>query len=692
MLSTYAQACTTINNNTVVVITIRHERGIPVQLASIQLKTDKGLVTYTVEGGVSGHPSVNASIEGFNGRLGAGQVGYVKMSFPSGYFTLNNTYSGIVFFDAGNTVITFQVVKCPFITYPYPTTLLNLGLTATTGTILALGLLRTTTPGIDIELYSRANVFYNDTFKTDPFTTGRLNPANCATLWMYDTTRQRIYISLTEGSRPGPGDHGGECIVLINQILPQSGTIYIAVVASTNRGEGRAKYVDVVYYGNRTAFYTLGVYEALVGGKAVDTRIQISRYLNEWRTLNSSSFSQPSPYGIVGSYRFTTGDLGLWVNQTTYTSARDTLITPIQVGLGVNHSKARVDVYFDNLLVTINAPPWFVNVTNVPRGWRVVLRDQSGVVISEGVSINGNISLGVWGYFIVENTVFELYDDRGSLVASRRFEYVMGGEVYRVVMRETLVVEEFTVLATGIGGSSKILLYNVTSLENISFIREVDAYSVFDGATSIAIGSGALYLLNTSGVYMYDFASGAWSLATSMCRSSGLGAGLTVIGETIVVVPGIGNNALCVYNTTSGSVLLYSITEGVVTEYTCLASSGSIVYASLLSNTGPVIVAYNVTSGGVSVVSIYRIRDYRLYGLTHDGTGYLYYIQPYSDEYGVVYRLDTLTGEVEILSILLYPTPYTLGNRLVYYSNHLIYARSDNTNELYITPLEYAFW
>jgi len=160
------------NNNTVVVITIRHERGIPVQLASIQLKTDKGLVTYTVEGGVSGHPSVNASIEGFNGRLGPGQVGYVKMSFPSGYFTLNNTYSGIVFFDAGNTVITFQVVKCPFITYPYPTTLLNLGLTAKAGTVLSLGSIIHTLVDADIKLQSRANVLYNDTFKTNPFTAG----------------------------------------------------------------------------------------------------------------------------------------------------------------------------------------------------------------------------------------------------------------------------------------------------------------------------------------------------------------------------------------------------------------------------------------------------------------------------------------------------------------------------------------
>jgi len=136
------------------------------------------------------------------------------------------------------------------------------------------------------------------------------------------------------------------------------------------------------------------------------------------------------------------------VNQSIISSARDTLIIPMQVGLGVRHERARVQVYFDNLLVTIDAPPWFVNVTSVPLGWEVVLRDRSGVIVSRGVSITGSVSLNVSGYFIVENAVFELYDERGNLVVSRGFEYVMGGEVYRVVSRG-IRVEGFTVLVVG---------------------------------------------------------------------------------------------------------------------------------------------------------------------------------------------------------------------------------------------------
>jgi len=380
----------------------------------------------------------------------------------------------------------------------------------------------------------------------------------------------------------------------------------------------------------------------------------------------------------------------MWVNRTANTSVRDTSITPTRTGLGIYQSLHNFTVFFDNLLITINAPPWFVNVTSVPPGWKIVLKNRTGGVVSEATSINGSVSLGVWDYFIVENAVLEVYNEEGSLVASRWFEYVMGGEVYRVVVRQA--PEGFTGLAVGIGGSNKILLYNLTSLGNISFIREVSINSVFDGKTSVAFSRGSLYLLNTSGVYRYDFSSNTWSLVTTACRSSGLGAGLAVVNDAIVVVPGVGNNSLCVYNATSGYVFLHGITEGVVTEYTCTASGGDRVYVSLLGGTGPIIVVYRVSSSGVSTVDVYGVHDYRLYGLTHDGSRYLYFTQRYSSEYGVVYRLDTSTRELRALPILLYPTPYTLGNRLVYYSNHLIYARGDETNELYLVPLEYAFW
>jgi hypothetical protein len=265
----------------------------------------------------------------------------------------------------------------------------------------------------------------------------------------------------------------------------------------------------------------------------------------------------------------------------------------------------------------------------------------------------------------------------------------MGGEVYTITGTYTPGVE-FNGLAVGVGQLDKVLLYNVTDLGNITLVQSISANSLFNGSSSIAIGSGTIYLLNTSGVYTYDYSTSTWRLVTSACRASGAGAGIGVVGDGVVVVPGVGNNTLCVYNMTTGSTTLYLVTDGYVTEYTCLASSGYTVYVSLLSSSGPVIVAYNVSSGVVSKVATYSIRDYRLYGLTHDGSRYLYFIIPYGGDYGGVYRLDTLTGETYPLPILLWPGPASPGDRLEYYSNNLIYARDEGTDELYLIPLEYV--
>jgi len=680
ILSTYAQACYTVDNKTYLEVTIKHERGLIVNLQRIEVYSDNGAVVYTPGGSLA---DINVTMEGFNGRLGPGQVGYVKMIFPSGYFTPNKTYSGVVLFDAGNTVFTFQVLKCPFITYPYPTTLLNLGLTASTGTILALGLIKTITQRPDIQLLTRENVFYNDTFDTDPFGAGRITIVNCVRNWQYDQQNKVITIAINKR----PDDLGGECVILVNRNLPSNGTVYIASISNTGGGQGR---IDSILYRDPSNFYTLGV--DLEKRADRDRGVDIWRYLNNnWLNLLSTASAPEAPYYAVAIYVFGIGNLSLWLNQSYYGPVTDTNIVPLRAGLGVWQGAGNFIVYFDNLLITINAPPWFVNVTNVPVGWSIVLRDQSGKSVDAKISVNGNVSLDVRSYFILPNAMLEVYDDRGYLQVSRSFDYVMGGEVYTLAGTYTPGVE-FNGLAVGVGQLDTVLLYNVTNLGNISLVQSISANSVFNGSSSIVIGSGTIYLLNTSGVYTYDYSTSMWRLVTSACRASGAGAGIGVVGDGVVVVPGVGNNTLCVYNMTTGSTTLYLVTDGDVTEYTCLASSGYTVYVSLLGSSGPVIVAYNVSSGVVSKNATYSIRDYRLYGLTHDGSRYLYFIIPYGGDYGEVYRLDTLTGNVYSLPILLWLAPVSPGDRLEYYSNNLIYARDEGTDELYLIPLEYVLY
>ena len=683
VLSTYAESCYT-DSSVYLNIILKHERGIPVVLQRIEIYTERGAVIYTPSGSLS---NIDVVLEGFNGKLNTGQVGLVKMIFPLEYFIVNKTYYGLVFFDMGNTIFTFQLVKCsPLITPLVPKVrLVDMGVIAGNGTVIKLGEIKKVT-GI-INLYSRENVFYNDTFNTNPFTTGRLTMLSCN--WNYDSDNKYIYIAITKR----PDAYGDECVVVVNNLIPVSGTVYVAITIKAIRGQG---YSDVVLIQDPETLYTLGVY---FGSPSTNRGYEIWRYVEkekkEWRSLESvkdETIQYNISYNIVAEYTFNTGYLALWSNGTLKAKAtvNDSEITPIQTGLGTytattNNKRAapseeELFIVFDNLVVTINAPPWFINVTGVPNGWRVVLKNSTGGVVSNVTASGGIAILDVWGYFIVLNGTIEVYDEHGYLVASKTLEYIVGGEVYSLRVTE----EEFRGLVVGLGGFSRILVYNITeSLENPALTYIIDAGTTFNGVADIAIGNGYIYLLNTSGVFKYDFSQEMWLQVTDVCIATGIGAKLEVLRDVLIVIPGEGNNTICLYDMSTKNSLLHNILEGDVTAYTSTALSGNILYVSL-NNTRPVIVAYSITNNVVSVVGLYNVTGYKLLGLTHSNiTSSLYFIHEYSG----VYELNTITGTLNFLPIILPFTPRGFGDRLEYYSEYLVFIRGDSTTELYIIPL-----
>jgi hypothetical protein len=109
VLSTYAEACYT-DTSVYLNVTLKHERGLPVVLQRVEVYSDRGTVAYSPGTSLGG---IYVRLEGFDGRLGVGQVGVVKMVYPRDYFTTGRTYYGVVLFDVGNTVFTFQLVECP---------------------------------------------------------------------------------------------------------------------------------------------------------------------------------------------------------------------------------------------------------------------------------------------------------------------------------------------------------------------------------------------------------------------------------------------------------------------------------------------------------------------------------------------------------------------------------------------------
>jgi hypothetical protein len=686
VLSTYAEACYT-DTSAYLNVTLKHERGLPVVLRRVEVYSDRGAVAYSPGASLGG---IYVRLEGFDGRLGVGQVGVVKMVYPRDYFTTGRTYYGVVLFDVGNTVFTFQLVECPRPAPAPPVALrarlVDIGTVAGNGTVTALGLVRLAS--VTVDLYSRS-VLYYDTFDSDPFAEGRLNineTTRCT--WGYDSVGKFIYVNAA--SRPH--DYGGECLATVVGIgLPSSGRVYVASTIRVISGEG---YADVALVQDPTALYTLGAY---FGPKPAHQGYAIWMY-NEARTgtkwVNLSRYSSSTyyntTYNIVAEYDPGTGRLALWSNRALVVSATNTTVRPAQVGLGAyaaensnKHAAAvgeGVFVVFDNLVVTVDTPPWLVYVRGVPAGWRVVLKDSGGRVVGGAVSVNGTVALDVWDYLIVPGGVIEVYDGSGTLVGSRTFDYVVGGDVYVV----SVSVQEFTGLAVGVGGSDRVLLFNITGgVESPVLVYVVRAGTLFNGSADVAVGLGRLHLLNSTGVYYLQ--AGSWARVTGACRATGRGARLEVVRDTLVVVPGEGNSSICLYNTTSGAASLYSLTGYDVTEYTSTAVAGDVVYVSLydVARARPVVAAYRVTGGAVDPAGLYNVTGCRLVGLAYGSTGRLYYVL----EYGGIYEVDTVTGELRLVPALLPFTPRGYGDRLEYYGGYLAIVRGDGTTELYVLSL-----
>ena len=679
VLSTYAEACYT-DSEVYLDVTLKHERGLPVALRRVEVYSDRGTVAYSPSSSPGG---IYVELVGFDGRLGVGQVGVVRMVFPRDYFTVGRTYHGLVLFDVGNTVFTFQLVECPQVPTTPPVTfnakLVDTGTVVGDWTVTALGLAR---PSV-IELYSREKVLYYDTFDSDPFTAGRLVALTCT--WSYDPVNKLISVSATS---PRPRDYGGECIAVVNRGIPSSGTIYVASTVRALSGRG---YADIVLVQDRRALYTLGMY---FNPTELYQGYEIWAYTRRWDELKE--VKEPTlynvNYNIVAVYTFDTRYLALWSNRTLVADTVDTRVNPVQVGLGAyvsdDDDKGRgqlwgtVDIAFDNLVVTVDTPPWLIYVRDVPRGWSIVLKDSAGRVVSSNTSIDGIVSLDVWEYFIIPRGTLEVYDDLNRLVGSETFDYIVGGDIYIVNVN----VSEFTALLVGVGGSRRILAYNISGgVENPVLVRVVDAGTVFNGYADVAIGLGRIHLLNASGVFRYSFSQGSWVLVTSSCRATGRGARLEVVGGVLVVVPGVGNSSICLYDTATGGASLHPVAEGVFTDYTSTAACGDLVCVSLYDtvNARPVVAAYRVSGSTLSLERLYSTTGYRLLGLAYDCSRRLYAVH----EYGGVYELDTVTGELRALPVLLPFTPRGYGDRLEYYSNYLIFVRGDETTELYVVPL-----
>ncbi|MEM1862024.1 MAG: hypothetical protein QXD28_07445 [Acidilobaceae archaeon] len=285
---------------------------------------------------------------------------------------------------------------------------------------------------LDIVRISRSAVYW-DTFDDNPFPSRLSNtPRGCHNEW--DSGRKAILIQ----------DEGNPdvCYVTIQGFTPPLvGEVFIAFnimpsVPTTGYYAGGILLRSSNYY-----YYSGGVNNSVSPGNDwyfVMAKASISNYNRAY----AGDFDANKWYSLVFSLRYsapsTPSRITLWWTpiQSTYLDLSDPRIwvTPDMAGLYLRkHSSGRPDsAYFDNLLVTVNRYPWLIEVRGLQSGWRVVLKDSAGSIIAEEVSQGYIVGLNVWGKWIIPGGVLEVYDNYGDLLVSKRFDVILGGDIYDV--------------------------------------------------------------------------------------------------------------------------------------------------------------------------------------------------------------------------------------------------------------------
>ena len=303
-----------------------------------------------------------------------------------------------------------EIEECPLITSPPP---------------LPLNIVRV----------SRSALYW-DTFDT--------NPINSRLILVQEAG---AHCEARHVSEPFYGGNGlvslltyGHCALLVQGVsLPNIGSIYTAFTALIEGGDSN---VEPVIFGailtedlSLTKYYTggfdtLGSLFVKVKTPAA-TAVSSTSYKVELRKwyggVLALSYEMP-PYipDIIEAY----------ASPKTYTPktlAPYEYLIPYFTGLSTETlPSAKCIAYFDNILVTVNMPPWIVRVEGLQPGWKVVLKDGSGNVIDSETAADVFVEFNVWGVWIIEDGSIEVYDSLGNLLSRGVFREILGGDVYRV--------------------------------------------------------------------------------------------------------------------------------------------------------------------------------------------------------------------------------------------------------------------
>jgi hypothetical protein len=375
---------------------------------------------YTVITGVTvGDAVVDFEIRllGFttNTELWAGQRGLIRINMVSdkqlymrgGQYSVTAYLTTIGFEAFAVREARFKVgeiEECPLITSPPP---------------LPLNIVRV----------SRAALYW-DTFDT--------NPINSRLILV-----QEAGAYCEADHRSGYGRNGlvslividGHCALLVQGVtLPNIGSIYTAFTA---RIEGGVR--DSYLFGavltkdlSLTKYYT-GGFDTL-GRLFVRVQTPGATAVSSTRYTVNIGMWYGGALALFYEYPGIPDRIEAYASPNTYTSmslAPYEYLIPYFTGLSMLTESKGV-AYFDNILVTVDIPPWIVIVEGLQPGWMVVLKDGFGDVIDSETAAGFFVELNVWGVWIIEGGSIEVYDSLGNLLIRGVFREILGGDVYRV--------------------------------------------------------------------------------------------------------------------------------------------------------------------------------------------------------------------------------------------------------------------
>ena len=322
------------------------------------------------------------------------------------------------------------------------------------------------------------------------------------------------------------------------------------------------------------------------------------------------------------------------------------------------------------------------NVSNVRVN--VSLYNGSDWVFVRSVSVASANSPGQYivnvvdGRYVVDGEVRVLF----SVLEDEPFEMAIDyvhGDAY-------LPQAGLNVVYIGVGGTNKILIYNITSGEISSNVITVEYNGlpiIFNGSTSMDFDPLNLSLWIVSGryIYRYDIVANETYLYGSLTSSVGPGCAVEYLKDLnyLVIFFGNGTNSYCaiIDLLNKGTRNNSAISLG---NYSVTANDGRYIY---IVNDSAKFIKLDVETGGIEWLNdsptcwpvglAYDFDNNRIW-LIGEGGGLFYY--------------DLSSGEWKPYSVQPPYMPQGAGNRLEYYDGKLYHVRAGGTRELWIINVE----